>query len=67
MAKKHSKHQPETLYSTINNNPGKKPSFFARILGWNRSDVTRTLPELESRGLLISEDEKGGLWIFRKK
>ena len=38
----------------------------ARLLGLNRSEVTRSLPVLEEKGLYLSEDEKGGLWPFRK-
>ena len=56
----------EGIYRTIEEYPGKRPGTIARILGINRSEVTRTLPTLEKRGLLISEDERGGLWPFRR-
>ena len=55
----------EKIYRKIEEHPGKKAGFIARLLGLNRSEVTRTLPALETKGLLISEDEKGGLWPFR--
>lgn len=54
------------IYRTIEQNPGKKAGLIARLLGLNRSEVTRSLPTLEDKGLLVSEDEKGGLWLFRK-
>ncbi len=38
----------------------------ARLLGLNRSEVTRSLPALEEKGLCLAEDEKGGLWQFHK-
>jgi len=51
----------------IEEHPGKKAGFIARLLGLNRSEVTRSLPALEDKGLYLTEDEKGGLWLFRKK
>ena len=56
----------EQIYRTIEQHPGKKAGLIARLLGLNRSEVTRSLPTLQDKGLLISEDEKGGLWPFRK-
>ncbi len=55
------------IYYKIEENPGKRPGFIARLLGLNRSEVTRALPELEKRGFLLSEDEKGGLWAFWRR
>ena len=56
----------EQIYRKIEEHPGKRPGFIARLLGLNRSEVTRALPSLQDKGLLISEDEGGGLWPFRK-
>lgn len=56
----------EQIYRTIKRNPGKKAGLIARLLGLNRSEVTRSLPTLQDKGLLVSEDEKGGLWPFHK-
>ena len=57
----------------IEEHPGKKAGFLARLLGINRSEVTRGLPSLQDKGLLVSEDDKGGfstgllrLWPFKK-
>ncbi|MBN2386031.1 MAG: MarR family transcriptional regulator [Anaerolineales bacterium] len=54
------------IYRTIKEHPGHRPGFLARLLGLNRSEVTRALPALERRGFLVSEDEKGGLWPFSR-
>ena len=54
----------EGIYRKIEEHPGKRPGFVARILGLNRSEVTRALPAMEKRGFLISEDDRGGLWPY---
>jgi len=55
------------IYNQVQQNPGKKPGFIARLLGLNRSEVTRSLPALEDKGLLIYEDEEGGLHPYEKQ
>ena len=57
----------ESIYQKIAEHPGERPGFIARILGLHRSQVNRNLPALEERGYLLSEDEKGGLWPFRRQ
>jgi len=52
------------IYEKIEANPGERPGAIARLLGWHRSQVSRSLPALEDKGYLISEDEEGGLWPF---
>ncbi len=66
MARPANHDRTEHIYRTIEENPGKKAGLIARLLGLNRSEVTRSLPTLQDKGLLVSEDEKGGLWPFRK-
>ncbi len=66
MARPQNDRRLERIYRKIEKHPGKKAGFIARLLGLNRSEVTRALPSLDKRGLLISEDGKGGLWPFRK-
>jgi Mn-dependent DtxR family transcriptional regulator len=56
----------EQIYRKIEEHPGKRAGFLARLLGINRSEVTRALPSLQDKGLLVSEDDKGGLWPFKK-
>ena len=66
MARPTNHDRAEQIYRKIEEHPGKKAGFFARLLGLNRSEVTRSLPALEEQGLYLSEDEKGGLWPFHK-
>lgn len=67
MARKPQDEKLENIYNKITQNPGKKSGFIAQLLGLTRSEVTRSLPALEDRGLHLAEDEKGGLWPFSKK
>ena len=66
MARPMNHDRAEQIYRKIEKHPGKKAGFIARLLGINRSEITRTLPALQDEGLLVSEDDKGGLWPFRK-
>jgi len=66
MARPANRHRAQQIYRTIEAHPGKHPGFIARLLGIHRSEVTRALPSLQEKGLLISEDDKGGLWPFKK-
>ncbi|MHB8779029.1 MAG: MarR family transcriptional regulator [Anaerolineales bacterium] len=67
MARKSQQDRLDGIYRTIEQNPGEKAGFLARLLRLNRSEMTRALPALEEKGLLVSEDEQGGLWPFKKK
>jgi len=66
MARKTDDERVKSIYNKVNEHPGKKAGFIARLLGLDRSEVTRSLPALEEKGLFLFEDEKGGLWPFRK-
>ncbi len=55
------------IFHKVEENPGEHPGTIARRLGLNRSEVTRALPALEDTGLLLSEDDRGGLWPFSRK
>jgi DNA-binding IclR family transcriptional regulator len=66
MARKPQQQRLDGIYRIIEENPGEKAGFLANLLGLNRSEVTRALPALEEQGLLVSEDEQGGLWSFLK-
>ncbi|MBE7535009.1 MAG: hypothetical protein HS124_04670 [Anaerolineales bacterium] len=66
MARPANRDRAEKIYRKIEEHPGKKAGFIARLLGLNRSEVTRSLPVLEEKGLYLSEDKKGGLWPFHK-
>lgn len=65
MARPANHDRAKKIYRKIEEHPGKKLGFIARLLGLHRSEVTRSLPALEEKGLLLSEDEKGGLWPFK--
>ena len=67
MSRKPQDERKENIYNKVEQYPGEKPGFIARLLGINRSEVTRMLPALEDKGMYISEDEWGGLWPFGKK
>ena len=66
MARPTNQKRAEQIYRKIEQHPGKKAGLIARLLGLNRSEVTRSLPVLEDKGLHLIEDDKGGLWPFRK-
>ena len=67
MARKTDDKKLENIYNKVQEYPGRKPGFIARLLGLNRSEVTRALPSLDGKGLFISEDGKGGLWPFKRR
>ena len=56
----------EEMDRAIRRNPGIRPAELARQLGVSRSTVQRRLPSMEEAGYLYSEDERGGLWPFRR-
>ncbi|NWF63758.1 MAG: hypothetical protein HXY38_05570 [Chloroflexi bacterium] len=66
MARKIEEKKLEEIYEKVRENPGKKAGFIARLLGLNRSEVTRSLPALENKGLLVYEDDEGGLYPHNK-
>ena len=66
MARPANHNRADQIYRKIEAHPGKRPGFIARLLGINRSEVIRALPSLQDKGLLVSEDDKGGLWPFKK-
>jgi DNA-binding IclR family transcriptional regulator len=66
MARTANHDRAEQIYRTIEKYPGNKAGLIARLLGLNRSEVTRSLPALQDKGLLVCEDDEGGLWAFKK-
>jgi hypothetical protein len=40
--------------------------FLARLLGWPHEAVNRALVLLNDGGILLSEDERGGIWPFEE-
>ena len=56
----------QVIWQTVQQQPGIRPGGIARRLGIPRSSVTRALPALDEAGLLLSEDRRGGLWVWKK-
>jgi len=67
MARKQKQENLNKIYRTIKNNPGKRPGLIASLLGIPRSQVNRSLAAMDDHGYYLSEDEKGGLWPFRRR
>ena len=65
MGRKADTERMEAIYQTVQDWPGERPGFIARLLGLHRSAVTRILPSMAERGYEFAEDERGGLWPFR--
>lgn len=63
-----SKNQVEfqKMDAIIQQQPGVHPARIARELGVSRSTILRRLPSLEEAGYLYSEDDRGGLWPFKR-
>lgn len=57
--------QLNRLEQAITRHPGRRVGFFASLLGWRHEAVNRRLVSLNDRGVLLAEDEGGGLWPFR--
>jgi len=55
------------MADTIEQHPHITQSKLARILGIPRATVHRDLPTLEAAGILLSEDERGRLSLFRRR
>ena len=66
MGRKFNAERMEAIYETVQAYPGERAGAIARLLGVTRSVVNRTMVSMESRGYLLCEDERGGLWPFRK-
>ncbi len=66
MARKTDEKKLEEIYKKVGENPGKKAGFIARLLGLNRSEVTRSLPALDVKGLLVYEDDEGRLYTLHQ-
>ncbi|HUN23536.1 MAG TPA: hypothetical protein PK299_10440 [Anaerolineales bacterium] len=64
MSKPINENNCKKLSQAIQENPGKPRGFFARLFGWKFEKVERTLADMESKRLYVSED-KGKLWPFK--
>jgi len=60
------KERLEVIWQTVEREPGIRAGKVAEKLGIPRSSVTRALPALDDEGLLLYEDQKGGLWPWKR-
>lgn len=67
MGRKVKQERLEGIWETVEQHPGRRPAEIAALLGLNRSEVTRSLPAMDDQGYYLSEDERGGLWPFRRR
>ena len=57
----------DVIRAAVEANPGRRAGWIARLLGLDNKAVQRALPQLEARGDLLAEDEKGGLlWVGKR-
>jgi len=56
----------EKMDRLIRDDPGIQPAELARRLSVSRSTIARRLPSVEEAGYRYSEDDKGGLWPFKR-
>ena len=63
MARKANQENLNKLQEALNNNPGQKAGYIARLLGWSNEKVSRGLVSLEDDGVYYSED-RGRLYPF---
>ncbi|MFN3334979.1 MAG: winged helix-turn-helix transcriptional regulator [Caldilinea sp.] len=63
-----SKKEPDfkEMAELIEEQPGISAGELARRLGVSTSTITRRLPSMDEAGILLFEDDKGGLWPFGK-
>ena len=67
MGRKADTNRLQDITRYVEEHPGCKPIDIAQDMGFERSTVTRSLPMLEDKGILLSEDDRGRLWPFGKR
>lgn len=67
MARRTDDEKIKSIYNAVKENPGKRAGFIARLLGLHRSEITRSLPALDDKRLLVYEDEEGRLYPLNEK
>ncbi len=60
------KEKLEAIWQVVEQEPGIRPARIAQKLNIPRSSVTRALPAMEMEGLLLSEDDQGRLWPWKR-
>lgn len=64
MARKANQQELDRLAQAIHKRPGRRRSFFARLLGCSREKVNRQLVTLNDRNVLFYEDDDGAIYPF---
>jgi DNA-binding IclR family transcriptional regulator len=64
MGRRANKRRLQEVASLLQAQPGRRAGEYARILGMHREDFSRALVQLNDRGVLLSEDDRGHLWPF---
>ena len=67
MGRKQDRQRLEIIAQTIEQYPGRKPGWIARLLGLDNKAMMRALPQLEDNGFLLSEDGQGRVSIFGRR
>lgn len=68
MARRRDDERLETIVDEIKRNPNRKPGWLARRLGFDNKTMMRALHQLEDRGDLLAEDDRGRLsWLRRRE
>ena len=64
MARKAKQEELNQLANGIEQQPGQRGGFFARLFGCSREKISRQLVSLNDQDRLYYEDEAGGLYPF---
>lgn len=67
MGRKPDSNRLQEIARYVERHPHCKPIEIARELDLHPSTVTRSLPALEEAGILLSEDDRGRLFLFGKR
>lgn len=67
MARQSNEVRLDEIRDAIRQNPGRRAGHIARLLGLDNKTVQRALTQLEDRGDLLLEDDRGRLsWFGRR-
>ena len=61
MARRGDTERLDKIRDAIIDNPGQRPGWVARRLGFDNKTIMRALTQLEDRGEMLIEDERGRL------
>lgn len=68
MSRKSDEERLNSIVETIRQNPAQRPGWLARRLGVDNKTMMRALAQLEDRGDMLIEDDRGGVsWFGRRR